>query len=624
MGFDTALVLSGTEHVSEFICPICVQLIDYESATILQCSHVFCGACVSEWFDGPSNSRLCPVCKANVFGEQHSSAAISGRSLGAPLRTANPLAFRIMNQIRVKCPLNEQGCRWEGDYSEVNSHLTSSSAHTAETIRQSHGSRAPLSGEATAMALKDQANTQFQARNFQEAIKLYSKAISVCPALVVLRLNRAAAYLMLGRHVECIADCDVVTKADPLNAKAYLRKSKAYVQLGQLSEAIAALQAGIRVVQGPPPSYGATPPAFDAERADALTSLRDECSKVEAIHSLRDAGAAKLESGEFGDAARLLGEVLTHCDSSDIQLLAARAQLGVGVCDWATRVTLQILRTEPRNPTAYAVRAEALFLLGELDDAMRLVRQGLKLNPDDVYGKRVFKRLRAVQRGIAEAKVAGERRDFAVVVSQYSDMIGMQIPDKAPLFATLYAERANGLHRLGRHEEALRDCSRAIYTKDDCRSAWLTKRLALHALGRHEEALREMATLMQGWGQSDSTVRHAHQQAEFEMRKSKRPDYYALMGCKRVASEREIKAAYRSRALEQHPDKHTNNGAAELAKAEADFKMLGEALEILTDTMKRQLYDEGYDKAAIDERVAAAHRAARSNDNHRGGGGHHH
>jgi DnaJ family protein C protein 7 len=81
---------------------------------------------------------------------------------------------------------------------------------------------------------------------------------------------------------------------------------------------------------------------------------------------------------------------------------------------------------------------------------------------------------------------------------------------------------------------------------------------------------------------------------------------------------------YRSRALEQHPDKHTNNGAAELAKAEADFKMLGEALEILTDTMKRQLYDEGYDKAAIDERVAAAHRAARSNDNHRGGGGHHH
>lgn len=156
-------------------------------------------------------------------------------------------------------------------------------------------------------------------------------------------------------------------------------------------------------------------------------------------------------------------------------------------------------------------------------------------------------------------------------------------PVQAPLFATLYAERANGLHRLGRHEEALRDCSRAIYTKDDCRSAWLTKRLALHALGRHEEALREMATLMQGWGQSDSTVRHAHQQAEFEMRKSKRPDYYALMvpwlctlipplvtpvlvsqtqcvmcrsgdslchfvlsntqGCKRVASEREIKAA---------------------------------------------------------------------------------
>lgn len=107
------------------------------------------------------------------------------------------LRCRILNHVRVKCPLNDQGCRWEGDYSEVNGHLTSSSAHTAETLRASRASGAASSSEATALALKDQANAQFQARNFQDAIKLYSKAISVCPSLPVLRLNRAAAYLML-------------------------------------------------------------------------------------------------------------------------------------------------------------------------------------------------------------------------------------------------------------------------------------------------------------------------------------------------------------------------------------------------------------------------------------------
>jgi tetratricopeptide (TPR) repeat protein len=123
-------------------------------------------------------------------------------------------------------------------------------------------------------------------------------------------------------------------------------------------------------------------------------------------------------------------------------------------------------------------------------------------------------------------------------------MIELGVPDKAPLFATLHAERANAMYRLGRHEEALRDCARAIYAKDDCRRAWLVKRLALHGLGRHEEALREMETLTQGWGANDATVRHARERAEFELRKSKRPDYYALLQCRHVASENEIKAAY--------------------------------------------------------------------------------
>jgi hypothetical protein len=43
---------------------------------------------------------------------------------------------------------------------------------------------------------------------------------------------------------------------------------------------------------------------------------------------------------------------------------------------------------------------------------------------------------------------------------------------------------------------------------------------------------------------------------------------------------------------------------------------LGEALEIMEDTMKRGLYDEGYDKEAIVERAEAARRAA-----HKGGHG---
>ena len=53
-----------------------------------------------------------------------------------------------------------------------------------------------------------------------------------------------------------------------------------------------------------------------------------------------------------------------------------------------------MLRREPQNAAAYAVRAEALFLVGEFDDSARLVRQALKLNPDDADAQRVFKKLK--------------------------------------------------------------------------------------------------------------------------------------------------------------------------------------------------------------------------------------
>lgn len=62
------------------------------------------------------------------------------------------------------------------------------------------------------------------------------------------------------------------------------------------------------------------------------------------------------------------------------------------------------------------------------------------------------------------------------------------------------------------------------------------------------------------------------------MRKKTRPNYYAILGISTIATEGEIKMAYKARALVCHPDK-----AEESARpaAEESFKLLGEALEIL-------------------------------------------
>jgi curved DNA-binding protein len=64
-------------------------------------------------------------------------------------------------------------------------------------------------------------------------------------------------------------------------------------------------------------------------------------------------------------------------------------------------------------------------------------------------------------------------------------------------------------------------------------------------------------------------------------------DYYKVLGVDRAASDEEIKKTYRKLALKYHPDKNPDN-----PEAEAKFKDINEAYEVLGDTKKRAKYDQ--------------------------------
>ncbi len=64
-------------------------------------------------------------------------------------------------------------------------------------------------------------------------------------------------------------------------------------------------------------------------------------------------------------------------------------------------------------------------------------------------------------------------------------------------------------------------------------------------------------------------------------------DYYQVLGVDKKASADDIKKAYRKLALKWHPDKNPNNKAAE-----EKFKKISEAYAVLSDTEKRQQYDQ--------------------------------
>ena len=65
-------------------------------------------------------------------------------------------------------------------------------------------------------------------------------------------------------------------------------------------------------------------------------------------------------------------------------------------------------------------------------------------------------------------------------------------------------------------------------------------------------------------------------------------DYYEVLGVNKNATDDELKKAYRKLAKKYHSDANPDNKA----EAEAKFKEVNEAYEVLSDSQKRKMYDQ--------------------------------
>ena len=155
--------------------------------------------------------------------------------------------------------------------------------------------------------------------------------------------------------------------------------------------------------------------------------------------------------------------------------------------------------------------------------------------------------------------------------------------------AKILGNRALARKKVEQWEEAKADCDAALKMDPTYMKAKKTRAQIVGEQGDWEQAVKDLKALAEE-NPGDADIAKELRNAELELKKSKRKDWYKILGVSKDAGDKEIERAYKKKAAIYHPDKTQGN-----KEMEEVFKDCLEAKEVLLDPQKRQIYDSGAD-----------------------------
>lgn len=147
--------------------------------------------------------------------------------------------------------------------------------------------------------------------------------------------------------------------------------------------------------------------------------------------------------------------------------------------------------------------------------------------------------------------------------------------------------------RLASYADAVKDCTSALDANPSYLKALILRAKSYNELQKYEECVKDYEAALKI--EKTHELKNLLKEAKHSLKLSKRKDYYKILGIDKSATDVDIKKAYRKRALVHHPDRHANASDEEKREQERQFKEVGEAYTILSDTQKKSRYDNGQD-----------------------------
>ncbi|CAH0557486.1 unnamed protein product [Brassicogethes aeneus] len=420
-------------------------------------------------------------------------------------------------------------------------------------------------------------------------------------------LELGTQYLVKGQLSDALSHYHSAVEADPSNYLTYFKRGTVYLALGKAKNALSDLD---RVLELKPDFTAARinrgnihlkQANYDLAQLDFYNVIKIDPYNEEANLNIQRIDPTKealntakyyYAHNDYPSAIRSLSEVLEVSPwASDLYEFRSELHMEFGEEMAAISDLRYATKLQADNTEGYLKLSQLLYKAGQATDALKSIRECLKLDPEHKDCFPFYKKIKKIEKFLVEAELANENKNYEGCVEAANKVLNNEkdtqsiINEAKRFLCTCYSNDEKS-------EEAIKFCTDAIKANEDP-NLFCDRAEAYLQAEMYDDAVRDYQAALE----IDSAFQRAKEglnKAEKVRKQAESRDYYKILGVKRNANKKEIVKAYRKAAQKWHPDNYATDEKMK-AIAEKKFIDIAAAKEVLTDEEKRRQFDAGED-----------------------------
>lgn len=230
-----------------------------------------------------------------------------------------------------------------------------------------------------------------------------------------------------------------------------------------------------------------------------------------------------------------------------------------------------------------------MYEIGHAADALKEIRECLKLDPEHKQCFPFYKKIKKVDKFIGDAQIHQENKDYEACIASAEKVLKNEQEVQMIIFGANQLLCSCSV-KSDKFADAITYCNAALkiekdpHTLCDLAEALIGEDMFDDAIRTYQDAITLDENLQR--------AKEGIERAKRLQKQAEKRDYYKILGVTRSATKQEVVKAYRKMAQKWHPDNFAQN-ESERKIAEKKFIDIAAAKEVLTDPEKRAQFDNG-------------------------------